>query len=82
MEGYLIQISSGAFMLGGYTPLAEGIPVPPAGDRRRTMQPLDVPVIELLGEGEAETHEAARRPDSDAEGPTATVCSKSPAVPT
>ena len=68
MEGYLIQISSGAFMLGGYTPLAEGVPVPPAGDRRRTMQPLDVPVIEILGEGEAETHEAARRPDSDAEG--------------
>ena len=66
VDGYLIQISSGAFMLGGYTPLGEGVPVPPAGDRRRTIQPLDVPVIEILGEGEAETNVAARRADSDA----------------
>lgn len=66
IDGYLIQISSGAFMLGGYTPLGEGVPVPPAGDRRRTIQPLDVPVIEILSEGEVETHEAARREDSDA----------------
>jgi hypothetical protein len=66
IDGYLIQISSGAFMLGGYTPLSEGTPVPPAGDRRRTIAPLDVPVIEMLGEGEAETNVAARRPDGDA----------------
>ena len=66
VNGYLIQISSGAFMLGGYTPLGEGVQPPPAGDRRRTIQPLDVPVIELLSEGEVETHAAARRPDSDA----------------
>jgi len=66
VDGYLIQISSGAFMLGGYTPLSEGTPVPPAGDRRRTIQALDVPVIEMLSEGEAETNLAARRDDSDA----------------
>jgi hypothetical protein len=53
-------------MLGGYTPLSEGTPVPPAGDRRRTIGAVDVPVIELLSEGEAETNLAARRPDSDA----------------
>jgi hypothetical protein len=68
IDGYLIQISSGAFMVGGYTPLSEGTKVPPAGDRRRTIQPLDVPVIEILSEGEAETNAAARRPDSDAPG--------------
>ena len=66
IDGYLIQISSGAFMLGGYTPLSEGTPVPPAGDRRRTIPPLDVPVIEMLSEGEAETNAGSRRPDSDA----------------
>jgi hypothetical protein len=66
VDGYLIQISSGAFMVGGYTPLSEGTKPPPAGDRRRTIQPLDVPVIEMLSEGEAETNLAARRPDSDA----------------
>jgi hypothetical protein len=65
LDGYLIQISSGAFMLGGYTPLSEGTPVPPPGDRRRVIQALDVPVIEMLSEGEAETNLAARRPDSD-----------------
>ena len=66
VDGYLIQISSGAFMLGGYTPLSEGTPVPPSGDRRRTIAPPPgVPVIEMLGEGEAETNLAARRADSD-----------------
>jgi hypothetical protein len=68
IDGYLIQISSGAFMLGGYTPLSHGVQPPPAGDRRRTIQPRDVPVIELLSEGEVETHSAARRDDSDAPG--------------
>jgi hypothetical protein len=68
IDGYLIQISSGAFMLGGYTPLSEGTPVPPAGDRRRTIQLLDVPVIEILSEGEAETNVASRRNDSDGPG--------------
>ena len=68
IDGYLILISSGAFLAGGYSPLSEGTPPPPADDRRRVMQPLDVPVIEMLSEGEGETHAAARRPDSDAPG--------------
>ena len=68
IDGYLIQISSGAFMLGGYHALSDGTSVPPAGDRRRTIQPLDVPVIEMLSEGEAETNAGSRRPDSDAPG--------------
>ena len=66
IDGYLIQISSGAFMLGGYHALSDGTPVPPAGDRRRTIPPLDVPVIEILSEGEAETNAGSRRHDSDA----------------
>jgi hypothetical protein len=68
VEGYLIQISSGAFMLGGYTPLSRSSPLPPAGDRRRMAQPCDVPIIELLSEGEAETHGPSLRDDSDAAG--------------
>src|SRR5262249_37668822 len=39
--------------------------VPPAVDRRRVIRHVDVPVIEMLSEGEAETHLAARRDDSD-----------------
>jgi hypothetical protein len=68
VEGYLIQISSGAFMLGGYHALHQDGHVPPAGDRRRVIQPFDVPVIELLSEGEAETNRDSRRPDSDEPG--------------
>jgi hypothetical protein len=52
-------------MRGGYTPLSKGTSPPPAGDRRRSAQPGEVPVIELLSEGEAETHLASRRADSD-----------------
>ena len=65
IDGYLIQISSGSFIPGGYTPLSEGTPVLPRSDRRRTIQSLDVPVIEILSEGEAETNVGARRDDSD-----------------
>jgi hypothetical protein len=69
VEGYLIQISSGAFMLGGYHALHQDGPVPPAGDRRRVIQPFDVPVIELLSEGEAETNRDSRRPERRARRP-------------
>jgi hypothetical protein len=68
VEGYLIQISSGAFMLGGYLPLNGHDPVPPAGDPRRIVRGHDVPVIELLSEGEAETNRDSRRPDADEPG--------------
>jgi hypothetical protein len=65
IEGYLIQISSGGFMLGGYNPIAPDVERPPAGDRRRIIGAHDVPVIELLSEGEAETNRDSRRLDSD-----------------
>ncbi len=68
VEGYLIQISSGAFMLGGYNPLSTVAGQPPASHPHRVIQPRDVPVIELLSEGEAETNLASRRPDSDEPG--------------
>lgn len=66
IEGYLIQISSGSFGLGGYNVINPDDPAPPVGDRRRTIGAHDVPVIELLSEGEAETNLGARRDDSDA----------------
>jgi hypothetical protein len=65
VEGYLIQISSGGFGLGGYHPLNNRSPRLPTGDPRRTIGPHDVPVIELLSEGEAETNRESRRPDAD-----------------
>jgi hypothetical protein len=65
VEGYLIQISSGAFQLGGYNPISEKAGRPPADHPQRIMQPHDVPVIELLSEGEAETNLRSRRPDRD-----------------
>jgi hypothetical protein len=66
IEGYLIQISSGAFLLGGYNPISEAAGRPPADHPQRVIQPRDVPVIELLSEGEAETNRPSRRDDSDA----------------
>jgi hypothetical protein len=68
IEGYLIQISSGSFGLGGYNAINPDDERPPLGDRRRTIGPHDVPVIELLSEGEAETNLGARRDDSDEPG--------------
>jgi Alpha/beta hydrolase domain len=68
VEGYLIQISSGGFVLGGYHPLSPSSGRPPADHPRRVVQPHDVPVIELLSEGEAQTNLRSRRPDSDEPG--------------
>jgi hypothetical protein len=68
VEGYLIQISSGGFGLGGYHPLSAASERPPLDHPARVIQPRDVPVIELLSENEAETNLAARRDDSDASG--------------
>jgi hypothetical protein len=68
VEGYLIQISSGGFELGGYHPLSSASGRPPLDHPARVIQPRDVPVIELLSENEAETNLAARRDDSDAPG--------------
>jgi len=62
--GYLICISSGGAGRAGY-----GVLRPPAqllpDDPRRTIGAHGVPVVELLSEGESETHRAVLRPDSD-----------------
>lgn len=68
VDGYLIGISSGAAGAAGYPPLADGSPVLPADDPRRTIGPADVPVIEVLSEFESETHRPALREDSDDPG--------------
>jgi hypothetical protein len=65
VEGYLIQISSGSFGIGGYNPINPDQERVEVGDPRRTIGDHGVPVIELLGEGEAETHLGATRDDSD-----------------
>ena len=64
VDGYVICISSGGAGRPGY-----GVLRPPAelpvGDPRRTIGAHGVPVVELLSEGESETHRAVLRPDSD-----------------
>lgn len=65
VEGYLIQISSGGFGVGGYNPINPDAARLPIDDPRRTIGGHGVPVIELLGEGEAETHLRVTRDDSD-----------------
>jgi hypothetical protein len=65
VDGYLIGISSGGFLDGGYQPLSDGCPVLPREDPRRTISHHGVPVIELLSEGESETHASVLRDDSD-----------------
>jgi hypothetical protein len=71
VDGYVICISSGGAARPGY-----GVLRPPAAapldDPRRTIGAHGVPVIELLSEGESETHRAVLRPDSDGTGPGGT----------
>lgn len=67
IDGYIICISSGGAGRPGY-----GVLRPPAvlplGDPRRTIGAHGVPVVELLSEGESETHRAVLRPDRDDPG--------------
>jgi Alpha/beta hydrolase domain len=68
IDGYVIGISSGSFMAGGYQPVSDGSGFLPASDPRRVIGAHAVPVIELLSEFESETHTGALRPDSDGPG--------------
>jgi hypothetical protein len=67
ISGYIICISSGGAGRPGY-----GVLRPPAllplDDPRRTVGAHRVPVVELLSEGESETHRAVLRADSDDHG--------------
>jgi hypothetical protein len=65
IDGYLIGISSGAYRVGGYRPLRSGGRQLPGEDARRRTGRQSVPVIELMTELEAETHQPALRDDSD-----------------
>lgn len=67
-DGYLIGISSGSSLRGGYHPLSEASPLLPVGHPGRTIQPADVPVIEFMSEFESETNRASLRPDRDEPG--------------
>ncbi|HVI99873.1 MAG TPA: alpha/beta hydrolase domain-containing protein [Sphingomonas sp.] len=65
-DGYLIGISS-RWNGGGYVPLNSEEPPVANDDPRRTLKPIDVPVIEFLSEFEVATGPGPQRPDSDAE---------------
>lgn len=66
--GYVICISSGGAARAGYGVLRPPAELPP-GDPRRVIGAHGVPVVELLSEGESETHRSVLRPDAD--GPDA-----------
>ncbi len=65
IDAYVVCISSGGALRPGYAPLSHGQPTLPWDDERRTIGPHGVPVIELLSEGEAETHRTVLRADTD-----------------
>jgi len=65
VDGYVICISSGGTGLSGYPPLSPSCPPLPTDDPRRTVQPHDTTVFEILSEMESETNEASLREDSD-----------------
>jgi len=64
IDAYLICISSGGAGRPGYGVLTAGAQLP-LDDPRRTIGAHGVPVVELLSEGESETHRAVLRPDAD-----------------
>ncbi len=72
VDGYIVCISSGGAARPGYGVLRPGAELP-LDDPRRTIGGHaggghEVPVVELLSEGESETHRAVLRPDSDGPG--------------
>jgi hypothetical protein len=67
VSGYVICISSGGAVRPGYGVLRPPAALP-AGDPRRTIGAHGVPVVELLSEGESETHQPVLRPDADGTG--------------
>jgi hypothetical protein len=64
IDAYLICISSGGAGRPGYGVLRAGAQLP-LDDPRRTISAHGVPVVELLSEGESETHREVLRPDAD-----------------
>jgi hypothetical protein len=64
-DGYLIGISS-RWNAGGYGPLNKAEPPVANDDPRRSLAPIDAPVIEFLSEFEVATGPRPQLPDSDA----------------
>lgn len=64
-DGYLLGISS-RWNGGGYVPLNSEEPPVANDDPRRTLRPIDVPVIEFMSEFEVGTGRPEQQPDSDA----------------
>ncbi len=64
IDGYVICISSGGAGRAGYGTLRPGTQIP-LDDPRRTIGAHGVPAVELLSEGESETHRDVLRSDGD-----------------
>jgi hypothetical protein len=65
IDAYVICISSGGAARAGYPSLSEGRTLP-LEDGRRRVHGHGAIAVELLSEGESETHARVLRPDSDA----------------
>ena len=68
IDGYVVGISSGGAGAAGYPPLSAQDAELAADDPRRTIDPHEAVVFEVLSETEAETHERMTRADSDDAG--------------
>ncbi len=64
IDGYLVGISSSAFV-SGMVSMTTGAPVLPVGHPRRTTASIDVPVVELMTENEAVTNTGRQPPEND-----------------
>ncbi|WP_299034539.1 alpha/beta hydrolase domain-containing protein [uncultured Pseudokineococcus sp.] len=62
-DAYLVGVAGGAF--AGAYPMNQCEPAPPAGDSRRTIYGVGVPVTQLMSQSDYLTGIGSRRPDSD-----------------
>ncbi|WP_020656988.1 alpha/beta hydrolase domain-containing protein [Massilia niastensis] len=64
IDGYMIGISS-PWQNSGYLPINARSPAPPLGHPRRMLRPIDVPVIELLSQNEAQANNGKQAESRD-----------------
>jgi hypothetical protein len=62
-DGYLVTVAGGAF--AGAYPINQCVPAPPAGDPRRQIANVGVPVIQIMSQSDYLLGIGSRRPDGD-----------------
>ena len=62
-DGYLVTVAGGAF--AGAYPINQCVPAPPAGDPRRQIRNVGVPVIQIMSQSDYLRCIGSRRPDGD-----------------